>query len=337
MKAALVKNTNEPINLIDIETPQLDNSEVLIKVEVCGLCHTDLHIVDGHWKLPLLPIVPGHEVVGTVVEAASGVTGFTKGERVGVAWLYRACQVCDLCVEGDEMYCEDQLNAGYTVNGGFAEFIKAPAAFVTRIPAELPSSVAATLLCAGVTPYRAIKETGAHVGERVAIFGVGGLGHLAVQIGKAMGLEIIAVDVSDEKLELARSFGADHLVNAARESPARAIKKLGGAHGVVNLVATGKTMEEGFYALRRGGTLVVVGLPREEFTLPIIPLVGRGIKIRGSVTGTRQDLREILALAAAGKVKPIIKEMPFSQINEAMAELREGRVMGRYVIRIAEN
>jgi propanol-preferring alcohol dehydrogenase len=335
MKAAILDQTKTPMVIRDVETPVVNAGEVAIKVEVCGLCHTDLHIIDGHWKLPLLPIIPGHEVVGTIAEVGAGVKNFSLGERVGVAWLYSACQVCDHCIEGYEMQCEQQENTGYTAQGGFAQLIKAPANFVTKIPESLSSIAAATLLCAGVTPYRALKEAGARVGQTVAIFGIGGLGHLAVQIAKAMGLRIIAVDVSDEKLELARNYGADILVNASREAPAKAIRNQGGAHAALNLVATGKTMEEAFYSLRRCGALVVVGLPREEFTLPVIPFVGRGVRIIGSVVGTRQDLREVLELGAAGKVQPLITEYPLAAINEALAELRGGRIAGRAVLRIS--
>ncbi|MEW6733265.1 MAG: zinc-dependent alcohol dehydrogenase [Acidobacteriota bacterium] len=334
MRAALLTQVNEPIVITDIEPPTPGYTDVIVRVEVCGLCHTDLHIADGHWKLPLLPLIPGHEVVGTIETLGEGVKGLTKGERVGVAWLYSACQTCELCINGYEMFCESQDNTGYTVNGGMAELIKVPANFITKIPEQLPSAIAATLLCAGVTPYRALKESGIHAGQTVAIFGVGGLGHIAIQLAKAMGFHIIAVDINDQKLELARTLGADLVVNADREAPAKYIRKLGGAHAVINLVASAKTMEEAFYALRRHGTLVVVGLPREEFTLPVIPFVGRGARIIGSVVGTRNDLREILALAAAGKVTTIEQERPLAEINEALADMRAGRINGRCVLRL---
>jgi alcohol dehydrogenase, propanol-preferring len=336
MKAALMEKTSEPISITEVAPPEPGANDVLIRVEVCGLCHTDLHIADGHWKMPLLPLILGHEVVGTIEEVGEDVKNLKRGERVGVPWLHRSCETCELCVSGYEMFCERQDNTGYTVNGGFAELIKAPASFTSKIPAELSSSVAATLLCAGVTPYRALKESRAKAGQTVAIFGIGGLGHLAVQIARSMDLRIIAVDVSDEKLEMARSFGADILINAGNEAPATAIKKLGGTHSVINLVATGKTMVEAFYSLRRGGTLVVVGLPREDFTLPIIPLVGRGIRIIGTSVGTRQDIDEVLSLGALGKIKPLITERPLSQINEALDDMRAGRIGGRCVLKIKD-
>jgi alcohol dehydrogenase, propanol-preferring len=336
VRAALLERTKEPISITEVAQPVPGEGEVLIKVDVCGLCHTDLHIADGHWKLPLLPLIMGHEVVGTVEDMGAGVVGFRRGERVGVPWLHKACEKCELCVKGYEMFCEFQENTGYTTNGGFAELIKAPSNFITKIPEGLPDNIAATLMCAGVTPYRALKESRLDAGQTVAIFGIGGLGHIAVQIAKTMNFKVIAVDVSDEKLELARHFGADELINAGSEAPAKAIRKLGGAHAVINLVATSKTMEEAFYSLRRGGTLLVVGLPREEFTLPVIPLVGRGIRIIGTSVGNRQDLDEILALATKGKVKPIISERPLSQINEAFDEMRTGRISGRCILKIGE-
>jgi propanol-preferring alcohol dehydrogenase len=336
MKAALLTEPQAPIAIAEVAPPQAGLHEVVIKVEVCGLCHTDLHIVDGEWKLTLLPLIPGHEVVGKVVEIGTGVTDLAQGERVGVSWVHQACQNCEHCLTGYETQCEKQLNTGYTINGGFAELIKVPANFVSKIPATLPSATAATLLCAGVTAYRALKESNLHIGQTIAIFGIGGLGHFAVQIAKAMGLYVVAVDINAEKLALAASYGADLLINGATESPAKVLRKLGGAHAAINFVANGKTMEEAFYGLRRCGTLVVVGLPRTEFTLPIIPLVGRGIRIVGSVVGTREDIRQLLALAAIGKVTAVTEERPLSDINNVFAAMREGSINGRVVLRIAE-
>ncbi|HKP84645.1 MAG TPA: zinc-dependent alcohol dehydrogenase, partial [Blastocatellia bacterium] len=262
MKAAIVRQYKQPLQIEETEKPAPGPDEVLIKVETCGVCHSDLHIAEGDWP-PLLkviknPVIPGHEVVGRVVEKGEAVDNLEIGDRVGVAWVHWTCGVCELCREGRENLCQRQMITGATVDGGYAEFMKAKATHVMKVPDSLSSEEAAPFFCAGVTVYRAIKNAGIEPGQRVAIFGIGGLGHLAVQIARAFGAEVIAVDIAEDKLDLARSLGAGAAINAATSDAVKEIRKLGGAHVAVVTSGAKAAYDSAFYATRSSGTLVVV-------------------------------------------------------------------------------
>ncbi|HWO02589.1 MAG TPA: zinc-dependent alcohol dehydrogenase [Blastocatellia bacterium] len=334
MKAAIVHEYKEPLSLEDAEIPKPGPDEVLIKVEACGVCHSDLHIADGDWphlfRIIKRPLIPGHEVVGVVVERGDAVSELQIGDRVGVAWTHWTCGECELCKEGRENLCTHQAITGATVDGGYAEFIKAKASHSLKVPENLSSEEAAPLFCAGVTVYRAIKNSGVKPGQRLAVFGIGGLGHLAVQIAKTFGAEVIAVDISDDKLEFARSLGATTTFNAAKEDAVKAIKKLGAAHVTVVTSGSKKAYDQAFYATRSGGKLMVVGMPAEDLSFPAIMM--RELQIGSSATGTRQDLREVLDLAKAGKVRCTIETRPLEAINEVFDQMRQGQITGRVVL-----
>ena len=226
MKAAVVHEFGKPLSIESVSVPRPGPGQVLVRVAASGVCHTDLHAADGDWPVkPKLPFIPGHEGVGYVAAACPGVRHLKEGDRVGIPWLHSACGSCEYCFTGWETLCEQQQNTGYSVDGGFAEYVLADAGYVGRIPDGLDFLSAAPILCAGVTTYKGLKETDTKPGEWVVIVGVGGLGHVAVQYAKAMGRHVAAVDVSDEKLELARSLGAEVTVNAAKQDPAAAIHK----------------------------------------------------------------------------------------------------------------
>ena len=334
MRAARVHGFTEPLSVEEIERPEPGAGDVLVRIEASGLCHTDIHAAHGDWPVrPTLPFTPGHEGVGTVVEAGRDVSEIAVGDRVAIPWLGWACGACDHCVSGWETLCLQQRNTGYSVDGGFAELVRASGRFVVRVPDGVEPVDAAPLTCAGVTTYKAVKVSGTRTSELVAIFGVGGLGHLALQYAAIAGGTVVAVDVVDEKLELARTLGATYTVNAAKENPADAIARLGGADVAISLAAAPEPFEQAYRSLRRGGRLVLVGLPaHNRMELPIFETVLNGITVVGSIVGTREDLRETFALHAAGRTQVISEVRPLDEVNEAIADVEAGRVAARVVL-----
>jgi len=282
---------------------------------------------------PSPPFVPGHEGVGIVVERAPGVTEVAVGDRVAMPWLGYACGICDLCVSGRETLCLEQKNMGYSFDGTFAEYAVAYGRYVVRVPGGVDPLDAAPLTCAGVTTYKAVKVAGTRSSDLVAVFGVGGLGHLAIQYAAIAGGRVVAVDIVDSKLDLARELGAEFTINAATEDPVEAIQKLGGAHQAIALAVSPRAFEQAYGSLRRGGTLVFVALPADnEVKLPIFETVLNGITIVGSIVGTRAELREVFALHAAGRTHVIRETRPLDDVNDAIADVEAGRVAARIVL-----
>lgn len=333
MKAAVVHDFTTPLSLDDVPRPEAGPGEVLVKVETSGLCHTDIHAAHGDWPVkPTPPFIPGHEGVGIVEQVGPGVTTPQVGDRVAIPWLGAACGTCDYCIDGWETLCEEQVNTGYGVDGSYAEYAKGTAAYVAKVPDAVDPLDAAVLTCAGVTTYKAVKLSGARPGSLVAVFGIGGLGHLALQYAKISGATVVAVDISDEKLELARELGADHVVNALTEDPVAAIKALGGAHAAISVAVAPKAFEQAFGSLRRGGTLVFVALPADNFvSLPIFETVLNGITIVGSIVGTRKDLAEVYALHAQGRTRVIRETRRLDEVNACFDEVEKGDVKARIV------
>jgi alcohol dehydrogenase, propanol-preferring len=334
MKAAVAREFGKPLEIMEIPIPEVESGQVLVKVAACGVCHTDLHAVEGDWPVkPGLPFVPGHEGVGTVVAVGPGVRGVREGDRVGMPWLASACGECEWCRTGWETYCPQPQYRGYTVNGGFAEYVAADARYVGRIPKNLSFPIAAPILCAGVTTYKGLLETEARPGQWVAISGIGGLGHIAVQYAIAMGLQVAAIDTSDDKLQLARECGAGLVVNCREEDPGKVLQReIGGAHGVLVTAPSLDAFKQAVAMTRRKGTCVLVGLPPGEFPVDLFDVVLRRITIRGSLVGTRQDLEESLQFAAEGAVKPHIDTVPLACVNKVLDRLRAGNVQGRLVL-----
>lgn len=335
MKAAVVREFKEPLRVEDVETPHPGSDEVLIRVEACGVCHSDLHLAEGDWpqlmKIIKQPLILGHEAVGRVVEKGDAVDHLQIGDRVGVAWTHWTCGECDYCREGSENLCSKQMITGASVDGGYAEFMKAKASHALKVPDNLDSSEAAPLFCAGVTVYHAIKNSRVKPDQRIAIFGIGGLGHIAVQVAKAFGPEVIAVDISDDKLDLARRLGADHTINAATEDTVKAIRRMGGAHVVVITSAAKAAFDAAFYSVRSNGRMVVVGMPADTLTFPAIQM--REVNIAASATGTRDDLLEVLHLAAEGKIRCLVETEPVEKINEIFDRMKAGQITGRVVLK----
>jgi propanol-preferring alcohol dehydrogenase len=331
--AAVVQAFREPLAIEEVPARALEAGQIRVKVEACGLCHTDIHAAHGDWPVkPEPPFVPGHEGVGIVAELGPGASEVAVGDRVAMPWLAYACGVCDYCVSGHETLCLEQKNMGYGIDGGFGRYATAYARYVVRVPDEIESVDAAPLTCAGVTMYKAVKVAGTRSTDLVAVFGVGGLGHLAIQYATIAGGRVVAVDLFDEKLELARELGAEFTVNATTDDPVAAIQRLGGANQALAIAAAPKAFEQAYRSLRRGGTLALVGLPAEnDVHLPIFETVLGGITLVGSIVGTRTDLREVFALHAAGKTRLIREVRPLAAVNEAMADVEAGRVAARVV------
>lgn len=334
MKAAIVKQFKEKLEIKDVPIPDVGAKDVLVKIHACGVCHTDLHACHGDWPVkPKLPLVPGHEGVGEIVKIGAEIHHLELGDRVGIPWLYSACGQCDYCLEGKETLCLEQQNAGYSVDGSYAEYCLANGEYVVKIPDEVSYVDAAPLFCAGVTTYKALKVAEVKPGQWVAIVGAGGLGHLAIQYAVAMGMKVIAVDTGAEKMALAKELGALYCIDFKKDKPSEKIQALvGGVHGVVCTAVSKVAFNESYQSLRRGGTFVLVGLPPEDMPIPIFNTVLNGVKIVGSIVGTRKDLKECLQFAADGKVKAIIEVKPLEQINEIFADMLKGEITGRIVV-----
>ncbi len=336
MRAAVVHAFDQPLALDELPVPQPGPGEILVKIEASGVCHTDLHAARGDWPVkPTLPFIPGHEGVGLVAAVGSGVTDVREGDAVGVPWLYSACGHCTYCVTGWETLCESQRNTGYSVNGGFAEYVVAPSAYVGHLPDGADFAAMAPILCAGVTTYKGLKETDARPGEWVAISGIGGLGHVAVQYAKAMGFHVAAIDVDPAKLALATRLGADLAIDGREPDAAATLVREtgGGAHGVLVTAVSTAAFGQAIAMTRRKGTVSLVGLPPGDFPLPIFPVVLKRITVRGSIVGTRQDLTEAIAFAAEGAVRANVSVEPLAAINHVFDRMERGQIEGRIVLR----
>lgn len=340
MQAAVVETFGKPLLLREWDIPSPGPGQILVKTEACGVCHTDLHAARGDWPVkPTPPFIPGHEGIGRVAAVGFGVKSVKEGDRVGVPWLYSACGHCEYCLSAWETVCGSAQFGGYTVNGGFAEYILANPDYVAHIPDGLAAVDAAPIICAGVTTYKGIKECNTKPGDWMVVSGAGGLGHLAIQYAKAMGLHVCAVDIDDGKLKHAKLVGADAVINAKSDDPVDAVKKAtgGGAHGVLITAPSLAAFKQGVAMTRKRGTCVLTGLPPGEFPFPLFDVVLNCITVRGSLVGTRQDMAEALAFAAEGKVKADIELQPLSAINDVLVRLERGDVAARVVLDFADS
>ena len=336
MKAAVVTRLGAPLEIREVPVPVIGPGQVLMRVRASGVCHTDLHAASGDWPVkPHPPFIPGHEGVGEVAAVGAGVTHLKEGDRIGAPWLHTACGRCPHCVGGWETLCESQQMTGYTVDGGYADFVRADADYVGLLPDALDFGAAAPVLCAGVTVYKGLKETEAKPGQWVAISGIGGLGHMAVQYAKAMGLHVVAVDIAEDKLALARSLGADLTLNAAEMDVAAELQsQIGGVHGVLVTAVSNSAFGQAVGMLRRGGFMSLVGLPPGDFPLAIFEIVLKRITVRGSIVGTRNDLREALEFAGEGKVASHFSWDRLENINAIFDRMKAGKIDGRIVLQM---
>ncbi|MFJ9444629.1 alcohol dehydrogenase AdhP [Kitasatospora sp. NPDC101235] len=333
MKAAVVHDFTAPLVVEDRPVPEPAAHQVRVRIEASGLCHTDIHAAHGDWPVrPSPPFVPGHEGVGIVEAAGDLVRHVRVGERVAIPWLADACGRCDQCVCGWETLCLQQHNSGYSVDGAYAQYALAHGDYVVPVPDGIDPMDAAPLSCAGVTTYKALKVSGARPGTRVLISGIGGLGHLALQYARICGAETIAVDVTDDKLALARDLGADHVIDARTQDVATEVQALGGAHAAIALAVSNTSFQAAYGALRRGGTLVLVALPAGgKLELPVFETVLNGTKVIGSIVGTREDLAEVFRLHALGRTRVIRETRRLEDVNACFDEVLSGKVSARLV------
>jgi alcohol dehydrogenase, propanol-preferring len=333
MKAAVVRAFGEPLVIEERTDPRPGPGEVRVRVEASGLCHTDIHAARGDWPVkPVPPFVPGHEGVGLVEELGEGVTHLAVGDRVAVPWLGRACGRCEHCLSGWETLCEQQINTGYGCDGGYAGKMLARADYAQPVPEGVSPFDAAPLTCAGVTTYKALKVAQVRPAQLVAISGIGGLGHLAVQYAKIAGATVAAIDVTDDKLALAAQLGADIVIDARKEDVGAVLKQHGGAHAAIALAVNEAAFAAVNTGLRRGGKLVMVALPAHgTIEIPIFDTVLNGTSVIGSIVGTRQDLAEVFQLHAAGRTRVIYETRPLESVNESIDEVLRGQIAARIV------
>jgi len=338
MKAAVVHRFGEPLTIESVPVPEMPDDQILVNMVASGVCHTDLHAAEGDWPVkPTLPLIPGHEGAGYVAQVGKRVKGVKEGDRVGVPWLHTACGHCEHCMTGWETLCDQQQMTGYTVNGGYAEYALADPAYVGKIANNLEFDAVAPVLCAGVTVYKGLKMLDCKAGDWVAISGIGGLGHMAVQYAKAMGFHVIAVDIDASKLKLADELGADMLINASEVDPVVEVQKaISGAHGVLVTAVSRSAFAQGVGMLHKRGTMSLVGLPPGDFGLPIFDVVLNAKTVRGSIVGTRMDLQESLEFAAEGKVKAHYSVDRLENINTILDNMRAGAIDGRVVMQIGK-
>lgn len=340
MKAAIAREFHQPLQIESLPVPEPGPQDILIKVKACGVCHSDVHAVDGDWDPPpVMPLIPGHEVAGTVAGLGNQVSGFAIGDSVGVAWLYSSCGACEYCQTGMETICKAAEATGYSKPGGYAEYMVARADYVARLPEGTDPYEIAPILCAGVTTYRGIKRTGIRAGQWLAVLGIGGLGHIAIQYARALGLRVAAVDVADDKLTLAKSLGAELCINGRDSNPAKALHDaIGGTHAAIVTATASQAFEQSVRIVRNGGTVAYIGLPGKDGDMirtSIASIVNGEVSIRGSNVGTRQDLAEAVDFAARGLVKSHNSFASLEDVNAIFDQMRAGRMVGRTVLRIS--
>jgi len=322
----------QPIEIQEVPVPEPGPGELLVKIDVCGLCHTDLHFWKGDHELPRdLPVILGHEGIGTVVSLGNGVTCVNRGDRVGAGFVHGTCGLCRECLTGHETHCSEVQATSVDVNGCFSEYTILKADWATPIPDRLDVAEAAPLLCAGVAAYSAVRKATLEPGELAVVFGAGGLGSYAIQMAKNFGAKVMAVDVSEDKLSYALEIGADWAVRA-NDDPVAKIQSLGGADACFNFAPVSESWRQMLDAARARARLVLISLPNEPLSFEAGEVIERGIQIFGSADGTRQELRQLMDLARSEQVKSVIETVPFAEINSAFQRLAEGKVQGRLVV-----
>ncbi len=335
MKAVVVNPESTGVVVVEKELRPLEAGEALVQIEYCGVCHTDLHVANGDFgKVP--GRVLGHEGIGIVTEIAPGVTSLKVGDRVSVAWFFQGCGMCEYCTTGRETLCRTVKNAGYSVDGGMAEQCIVTADYAVKVPEGLDPAQASSITCAGVTCYKAIKEAHLEPGQWIAIYGAGGLGNLAVQYAKKVfNAHVIAVDINNDKLELAKEVGADVTINGLEvEDVPGYIKEItgGGVHSTVVTAVSQVAFNQAIDSVRAGGYVVAVGLPSEYMDLSIVKTVLDGIKVVGSLVGTRKDLEEAFHFGAMGLVVPVVQKRPVEDAEAVFDEMAAGTIQGRMVL-----
>ena len=311
----------------DVPDPRPADNQVLIRIKACGVCHSNLHMIEGDFKVfgipAKLPIIPGHEIAGVVEEVGKDVKGFGVGDRVGVQVLYESCRTCEYCLSGNENLCLERKGTGESVDGGYAEYIVAPYDFIYKLPDNLGFEEAAPLFCPGVTAYRAVKRAGIRLGQKVAVIGIGGGGHMSLQFAKLAGAETAAVDRSEAQLNLARELGADHTLLS--EQVEEYVKERGKFDVVMVHALSQKAVDQATKIVKRGGTILMAVLGQVNVIFP------EEIKIVPSVIGSRQDMNETLKIASTKKIKVKYTTYKLNEAEQVLTKLKKGQIIGRAV------
>lgn len=335
MKAAVVTHDHK-VSVEDKEVRDLKPGEALVQTEYCGVCHTDLHVKNADFG-DVTGVTLGHEGIGRVIKVGEGVESLKEGDRVSIAWMFESCGHCEYCTTGRETLCRDVKNAGYTVDGAMAEQVIVTADYAVKVPENLDPAAASSITCAGVTTYKAVKVSNIKPGQWIGVFGIGGLGNLALQYAKnVFNAKVVAFEISDEKLDFAKELGADAVVNTKNQDAIEEVNKLTDDKGLdaTVITAVAKTpFNQAVDVVKAGARVVAVGLPVEKMDLEIPRLVLDGIEVVGSLVGTRQDLKEAFQFAAEGKVVPKVQTRELEEINDIFEEMEQGTITGRMVIK----
>jgi len=332
MTAAVMKAYGKPLTFEKVPVPEPGPREVLVRLDACGICHTDVHYWRGEHELPVpLPRILGHEGIGRVVKTGPGTTRLAVGERVGIGFVFDTCGFCRECLSSHETNCRDVTCTGVHVSGCFAEYVVLRERWATPIPDALDSIAAAPLLCGGVAAFSAVRKAALEPGDRAVIFGLGGLGLYGVQAAKLTGARVIAVDVDDSKLEAARKLGADVILRGDKQ-PEEAIQQLGGADACLNFAPVSSTWQQMLKACGPRARIVLIALPTAELSFHASSIIERGLTVRGSADGNRQELRQLMKLASEGHIQSQVTAVPFTDINSALQRLQDGKVTGRLVL-----
>jgi D-arabinose 1-dehydrogenase-like Zn-dependent alcohol dehydrogenase len=332
MKAVQVTNPGGNLELVERPIPEPTRNQVRIKVEACGICHSDAMVKEGHLPGIQYPRVPGHEIAGRIDAVGADVTNWKPGERVGVGWHGGHCFTCEACRRGDFILCHNEKITGVSYDGGYAEYIVVPAEAVAAIPDDLPAAEAAPLLCAGITVFNALRNSGARAGDLVAVQGIGGLGHLGIQYARQMGFRTFAIGRGKDKEPLARKLGAAHFVDTAAGDPAEELQKFGGARVILATAPDSKSISALVNGLSNNGRLVVIGATPEPITVAPIQLIPGRKSIHGWASGTAKDSEDTMQFSVLTGVRPIIERYPLEKANDAYQQMITGKARFRVVL-----
>jgi D-arabinose 1-dehydrogenase-like Zn-dependent alcohol dehydrogenase len=332
MRAVQVSEPGGALEMVEREVPEPGFGEVRVRVHACGVCHSDVFAVQGGFPGVTYPVVPGHEIAGSVDAIGEGVHGWKTGQRVGVGWYGGNCGWCEWCRRGSLINCQNMGIPGVTMDGGYADYVVVRASALAALPEGLTSEEAGPLLCAGITTYNALRHSGVAAGQRVAVLGIGGLGHLGVQFAVKMGLETIAVARGRDKQALALELGAHHYIDSTASDPGQALQELGGVDVVLSTVTAADAIAACFSGLRPRGRLVVVGAAMEPVQIPAGALIGGSQAIVGHASGTAQDSEDTLSFSVLSGVRPMIEAFPLERATEAYEKMLSGQARFRMVI-----
>ena len=332
MKAAQIGKAGGDFELVEREVPEPDSDQVRVKVEACGICHSDVLVKDGHWPGLQYPRIPGHEVAGRIDALGDNVKIWKQGQRVGVGWHGFHCFVCEQCRRGDFAMCVNRKVTGFDFDGGYAEYLVVSARVLAAIPDEVSAEEAGPFMCAGVTVYNGLRNSGARAGDLVAVQGIGGLGHLGVQYARRMGFVTVAINRGREKEELAQQLGAHHYIDPTTTDAVAELQKLGGAKVILATAPNAQAISSLVDGLAPSGTLLVPAAPAEPLSINVLSLILKRSSVAGWYSGTAKDSQDTMEFSALSDVHPMIEKYPLDRVSEAYEQMHSGRVRFRVVL-----